>query len=250
MKSRILVCAVLVAAGAVGWSARDARAAAEVRRFSIVLSGSPMSVDGGDFNETIDFINRTGLEPFGLEGMKKISLGWMFEAQVRYFVRPNIAINAGVGQMRITTDREYLPFLGAAIQLHGEVLTVPVHVGGAYYLAPYNQGDFQARAFFGAGLTSQVYSRALFQQEVRNVPGIPSVMTVAVQDAPGYYVEMGGHMFFAARYSVMLSGVYRDAVIDKMVERATGQPLYDLEGGPYTLDLSGFGVKLAVAIGL
>jgi hypothetical protein len=250
LKARILVCAVLVAAVSIGWTARDAGAAAEVRRFSIVLSVSPSSVDGGDFNETIDNINRTGLEPFGLEGMKKVSFGWMFQAEARYFVRPNMAINAGVGQMRVTTNREYLPFLGAAIQLHGEVLTVPVHVGGAYYLAPYNQGDFQARAFIGAGLTSQVYSRALFQQEVQNFPGVPSVLFAGIQDAPGYYIEVGGHMFFAARYSVMLSGVYRDAVIDKMQDRATGAPLYDLEGEPYTLDMSGFGAKLSVAIGL
>jgi outer membrane protein W len=248
LRSTIARCALVVAALTLV-SAREARAAAEVRRFNFVVSMTPTSVDGGDFNETIDFLNRTALEPRGLEGMDKVSAGWMFEAQLRYFVRPNMAINAGVGQMRITTDREYLPFLGAAIQLHGEVLTVPVHVGGAYYLAPYNQGDFQARAFFGAGLLSQVYSRALLQQEATNVPEVPSIMTVGIQDGPGYYVEAGAHMFFAVRYSVMLSGLYRDAVIDKLVDRETGQPLQDLEGEPYTLDLSGFGARLAFAIG-
>jgi hypothetical protein len=34
-----------------------------------------------------------------------------------------------------------------------------------------------------------------------------------------------------------------------LVDRETGQPLQDLEGEPYTLDLSGFGARLAVAIG-
>src|SRR6185503_9472467 len=125
-----------------------AHAAAEVHRANLVISVNPMAVDGGDFNGFIDFLNETQLEPRGLEGMKRITFAWLYEGELRYFLRPNIAVAAGVGQQRATTDREYLPVLGAAIQLHGEVLSVPVHVGGAYYLAPYNQGDFQARAYF------------------------------------------------------------------------------------------------------
>jgi hypothetical protein len=235
--------------GLATWGVRDAGAAAEVHRFNIVVSMTPTSVDGGDFNSFIEFLNRTQLGPRGLQTMDEITLGWLFEIQARYFIRQNMAINAGVGHMRATTNREYLPFLGAAIQLHGEVLTIPVHVGGAYYLSPYNQGDFQARAFVGAGLLSQVYSRALFQQEATAIPDVPSIVTAGIQEGPGYYVEAGAHMFFAARYSVMLSGLFRDAVIDKLVDRETGIPLQDLEGEPYTLDLSGFGARLAVAVG-
>ena len=37
---------------------------------------------------------------------------------------------------------------------------MPVHVGGAYYLQPYNQGDFQARAYVGGGLVQYTYTRA------------------------------------------------------------------------------------------
>src|SRR5204862_3001138 len=123
------------------------------------------------------------------------------DAQLSYLVRPNMALNARVGQIRATSNREYLPQLDAAVQLHGEVLSVPVSVGGIYYLAPYNQGDFQARAFFGAGVVSLLSNKALFEQEVQGIPGVPSVLSAGTGDAPGYYLETGAHMFFASRFS-------------------------------------------------
>jgi hypothetical protein len=227
---------------------RDAGAAATVHRFNLVLSAVPTSVDGGDYNDFIDNINRTALEPRGLDGMEELSFGWYYEAQMRYFVRPNMAVHAGVGQLRMTTDREYLPFVGAAAQLHGEVLTVPVHVGGAYYLAPYNQGDFQARAYVGAGLLSHVYNRALFQQESANLPDVPRVAIRGEQDGPGYFVEAGAHMFFAVRYSVMLSALYRSSVI-RNLQSPDGQPFLDPAGEEFELDLSGVGLRMGLAIG-
>ena len=248
MNVRRLAGIVLVAACASWGVARDAGAAATVHRFNLVLSAIPTSVDGGDYNELLDNLNRTQLEPRGLEGLEELKFGWLFEAQLRYFVRQNMAVNAGVGQLRLTTDREYLPFVGAAIQLHGEVLTVPVHVGGAYYLAPYNQGDFQARAFVGGGVLSHVYSRALFQQEAVGVPDVPSLTMRGVQDGPGYYVEAGAHMFFAVRYSVLLSAIYRSSVI-RNLETPEGAPFLTPEGEPFELDLSGVGARLGLAIG-
>ena len=47
----------------------------------------------------------------------------------------------------------------------------PVSVGAAYYLAPYNQGDFQARGYLGGGFLSVVQSRLKVQQTANNVPG-------------------------------------------------------------------------------
>ena len=228
--------------------ARDAGAAAEVHRMSLVLSAIPTSVDGGDFNHLIDNINSTALTPRGLEGMDPIGFAWLFQVDFRYFVRQNVAITAGVGQMKATTNREYLPFLQAAVQLHGEVLSVPVQVGGAYYLAPYNQGDFQARAFFGAGMYSLVYNRAVFQQEAYGIPGVPNIHLSGTQDSPGYYLEFGAHMFFASRFSVILSGIYRSARIENLVDESTGQPFQPL-GHPFTLDMTGLGARGGLAIG-
>ena len=71
---RIAAAASLVAALV---AAREARAAAEVHRFNLVLSAIPTQIDGGDFNTTIDFINRTALDPRGLEGMKRVTFAWL-----------------------------------------------------------------------------------------------------------------------------------------------------------------------------
>jgi len=244
---RIAAAASLVAALV---AAREARAAAEVHRFNLVLSAIPTQIDGGDFNTTIDFINRTALDPRGLEGMKRVTFAWLFDARLSYLVRPNMAVNAGVGQIRATSDREYLPQLDAAVQLHAEVLSVPVSVGGIYYLAPYNQGDFQARAYFGAGVVSLVYNKALFQKEVQGIPGESRVFRAGTGDAPGYYLETGAHMFFASRFSVQLGAMYRSAKIQHIVDRDTGAPFRAPNGDPYTLDLSGVGAKFSLAIGL
>jgi hypothetical protein len=242
------VLAVLALLG-VMVAARNAEAAATVHRFNVVLSMIPTQVDGGDFNTTIDFINTTRLAPFGLEGMKRITFAWMFDAQLEYFVRPNMALSAGVGQLRKATNREYLPTLNAAIQLHGEVLSVPVMVGGTYYLAPYNQGDFQARSYIGAGVMSLVYNKTVFQQEATGLAGVPNVLIVGTQDAPGYYVEAGGRMFFASRISIALGAIYRSARVRNIVDQTTRLPFRAPDGSSYTLDLSGVGLKFGLAIG-
>jgi len=247
--SRFAWISGLAALLAISLATSEARAAAEVSRFSLVLSAMPSSIDGGDFNTFIDFINDTQLTPRGLEGMDTVGSAWMFEAQLRYFVRPNMAVNAGVGQIRAVSNREFLPQLATAIQLHGEVLSVPVHVGGAYYLEPYNQGDFQARAYFGAGVVSLVYNRALFQQEGEGIPDLLDITTVGTQDSPGYYVELGGHMFFASRFSVMLGAMYRGAKIERLVDRDTGAPYLTPTGAPYTLDFTGVSGRFGVGIG-
>ena len=233
----------------------QARAAAEQNRFAIVISGIPSSIDGGDFNNTIDFINQTALGPAGLEPLERITFGWQFDLEARYFLRPNIALNAGVGQLRSITHREYLPALSQAVDLRGEVLTVPIHIGGAYYFVPYTQGDFQARAFVGASYLSLVYNKALFDQSTSGfAPGDPSAPPTfrlkGTQDSPGYRLEFGVHMFFASRYSVLISGLYRSAVIRGVDDVLTGQPFQTTGGEPFSLDMSGLGARFGLAIGL
>jgi hypothetical protein len=238
---------------------REASAAADVRRFSLVLSANPTSIDAGDFNKkVINRVNDQVLFPRGLGGIENISFGWLFDTQLRYFVRPNVAIEAGVGQLRSIQKREYLPRLEAAVQYRAEVLTVPVHVGGAYYLPPYNQGDFQARFYLGGGFLSQVFNRARLQAEEA---GTDTATTLggsyridARRDSPGYYGEMGVHMFFASRFSVMIGALYRSQVVrDLRVQQEVTLPDGEVvvtpldQGG--TLDLSGLGGRFAVAIG-
>src|SRR5258706_8472172 len=136
-----LLALVLIAAGA-----GAARAAAEVHKFSLVLSAIPTQIVGGDFNDQIDLVNRS-LTASSLESLNKITYGWLFDAELRYFVRPNFAVAAGVGQLRSKSQREYSFTRTDDVTITAEGLSAPIHVGGDFYFAPYNQGDFQARAY-------------------------------------------------------------------------------------------------------
>jgi len=234
-------------------------AAAEVHRLNIALSATPTSVDATDLNHVIDFYNRTIITPppRGYDPLGKITFSWLFQGEARYFVMRNLSMNAGVGQLRSKTTKEYLPALSQSINVRAELITVPVHVGADYYLQAYNQGDFAARLFFGGGLVSYTHSRTSFQQQLA---GTDSATTAQLggsfkfsnsQDGPGYYGEFGVHMFFASRYSVLLSALYRSGHIERMVDERTGHVVIDPETNrPLSLDVSGIGLRMAAIVGL
>lgn len=257
----VLACLAVLPAG-------EAWAAATVHRLNLVLSGIPSSIDGGDFNDSIESYNRRLLDPIGYERLKNISFTWAFDGELRYFVRPNVAITAGVSHLRAGERREFLPSITTAVNLHTEILTAPVHVGAAYYLQPYNQGDFQARAFFGGGMLQYTHSRVRFEQTL-SMAQYDSLLVAytggsqrfsMTQDAPGYYVEAGAHMFFASRFSALVAVTYRNGMLRRMrLEEASvqGQPVgvpysevFNEDGSEYQVNLGGVGVKLAVGIGL
>jgi hypothetical protein len=278
-----VLLALAVAFGASSLSP-EAMAAAEVHRLNLVLSAMPSQIDGGGINDLLERYNQYPLSANGFETVNKLGMAWIFEGELRYFVRPNFAIAAGVSQLKVQTSREFLPSIGTAINVRGEVLSVPVHVGAQYYLAPYNQGDFQARAFVGGGLMSLTGTRASFSTLESGLPvrhttdGTPDTLAdasmggnnllVARGDTPGYYVEAGAHLFFAARYSVILGAVYRnmripnlqpnegEVLVPDRLPLPDNPPLQTLllgnDGKPVSireLDLSGFGVRMALAIG-
>ena len=234
-------------------------AAAEVHRFSLALSGTPTSINAGDFNDGIAFYNATVITPppRGYDPIEKVSFSWLFDSEFRYFVTRNLAMSAGVGQLRAKSTKEYLPALVQSINVRAELITVPVHIGAAYYLQPYNQGDFQARMFVGGGLVHYTHSRTAFEQALF---GADSATTAQLggsfrlsntQDSPGYYAEGGVHLFFASRYSVLLSVLYRSGVMAGLLDERTGRPvLSPLTGKPASLDVGGIGFRMAAVIGL
>jgi hypothetical protein len=240
----------------------EARAAAEVHRFNLVLSAVPTQVKGGDFNESIDAYNQIALLPYGLEAVKHINFTWAYDAELRYFVRPSFAVAAGISQILAQQKQEFLPAIAQSTNIRARVLTVPIHVGGAYYLQPYNQGDFQARAFLGGGIMQYTYTRASFEQLVvsPDVPPSASFKYSLTNDSPGFYVEGGAHMFFAARWSVILSAEYRSGKLrnmqlDQLQSGGQDLPLpqgvfQNVHGKPFALDVSGVGVRVAAAFGL
>jgi hypothetical protein len=233
--------------------ARQVEAAAEVHRLNVVLSAIPTQVSPKDFNDLLDRYNRQVLGPKGIEGIKSIEFAWLFDAEMRYFVRQNVAVSAGVGQLRRQSAREVLPGLQQDIQLRAEILSVPVHVGAAYYFQAYNQGDFQARAYLGGGFQNNVYSFArLHAVEAGTDFSTTLGGTYEISgrgDSPGYYVETGAHMFFATRYSVMLGFMYRSSEIRDLEGTLIADGRKTPLGPIYDLDTSGVGARMSLAIG-
>ncbi len=234
-------------------------AAAEVHRFNLALSATPTSMLAGDFNDAISFYNRTVITapPRGYEPLDKVSFSWLFDGEFRYFMTRNLALSAGVGQIRGKSVKEYLPALSEAINVRTELISVPVHVGAAYYLQPYNQGDFQARMFFGGGVVQYTHSRTSFQQQLFGADSATtaqlggSFKLSSTQDGPGYYAEGGIHLFFASRYSVILSALYRSGEVQGLVDERTGQPVLNPETNkPASIDVGGIGFRMAAVIGL
>lgn len=247
-------CAAMAAALGTFALVSSAQAAATVHRFSLEIGAGATQISAGNFNRELDFFNRAFLESRGLEGFDHITYSFMFDVGARYFLRPNVALRAGVGQLRNQTKREYLPAIGQDVQLRYEILSVPINVGADYYFTPYNQGDFQARAFVGGGLLQAVNNRVLFQQFSRLGDPVASAngtfLTSWQRDAPGWYGEFGVHMFFALRYSVVLNAYYRSAKAEDLVYTDTKAPAFDLaDRKPYELDLSGIGGRGALLIG-
>ena len=255
--SIVALCA-LVAHTAPVW------AAAEVHRLSLMLSSNPTQLVARDVNDLLDDYNRIVLESRGLQGISKVTFAWYHQAELRYFVRPNVAVSAGFGQLRTMASREFLPRIGQRIQHRIEVLSVPVHVGAAYYLAPYNQGDFQARAYLGGGFMNYTSNKTVFERMEFNTDSVTSLGSPSSfrlkgdRDGPGYYLEVGAHMFFAVRYSVMLGAIYRSAKIRNVaqtfetLDRRTGQVVAreTLEAAEtFSVDLGGLGARMALGIG-
>ena len=243
----------LLAALVLAGSGSPARAAAEVHKFSLVINAVPTSVDGGDFNRYIDDFNQYLLR-VGLQTVSHVSFGWEFGGELRYFLRPNLALAAGVSQLRASTRREYLPGLTQDVVLDAEVLSAPIHAGADYYFTPYNVGDFRAQFYAGGGLLSLTSTHSRFQLTFVGADtsfADPSFKLVYAGDAPGYYVEAGVHMFFAVRYSVLLGAIFRSAEVSPVaVYYADPRNAERLVGyAARRLNVSGVGARASLGIG-
>lgn len=235
-------------------SVSPVHAAATIHRFNLEIGAGATQIAANNFNNQNDFLNRAFITPRGLEGFDRLTYSFLYDIGARFFVRPNIALRAGVGQMRTANKREYLPAIRQDIALRTEIFSVPMHFGADYYFAPYNQGDFQARAFAGGGMLNMVENRVRFESfETRTDPTTTLFGTTARQferGAPGWYGEVGVHMFFAMRYSVVINSYYRSAKASGLVYTGTNTPVLNLtDGRPYELDLSGIGARGALCFG-
>jgi hypothetical protein len=176
----------------------------------------------------------------------------MLAGEGRYFVRTNFALMIGAGRIRKSVKQEYLPSVNQSIVVSSNITSVPIHAGAAYYFKPYNQGDFQARGYVSAGVMSVVYNRASVRIQTIGVtlPPEAAVGFSGTNDAPGYFVEAGTHMFFASRFSVLLGILYRSNVIESMINEDNGRPINNPDGTPASFDPGGVGFRMALGIGI
>jgi len=74
-----------------------ARAGAQVNRLALTLAGVPTQVNATNFNENIDFYNRTVVTPppRGYDPVAKVSFAWLFDSELRYFATRSLVIDAG-----------------------------------------------------------------------------------------------------------------------------------------------------------
>src|SRR5580765_4261332 len=110
----------------------NAQAAAIVHRFNLELGAGFTSIAADNYNQQLDYTN-IFLTSRGLQGLDHITYSFMYDAGIRFFVRPSFAVRAGVSQLRNQTKREYLPAIHEDINIRSEVFSIPISVGGDYY---------------------------------------------------------------------------------------------------------------------
>lgn len=246
----------------------EARAAAEVHKMNLMLSGNPSSLAASQYNDLISNYNRFVLDPRGYEPLKGMHFGWFYQMQGRYFVRPNITVDAGFGSLKDAQAKEFLPRISQSITVDTRVQTDIWNVGTSYYLQPYNQGDFQARLYFSAGLLSLADTQFKFGKVESGTDSTTSLGTATgsgnrynfnvrgFSQGPGWYFESGAHMFFSSRYSVMLGFMYRDMKVRAVpltlteFDAAGGAHPSPSSLGPIEVDMSGVSARMAICIGL
>ena len=108
MLATLLAAVALLAPG-------KAMAAAEVHRLNLVLSGIPTQVNSGALNDAIDAFNDRVLTPRGYQQFDHLQFTWGYDAELRYFLRPNLAVSAGLSQYRVKEEKEFLPGLAQGI---------------------------------------------------------------------------------------------------------------------------------------
>ena len=240
--------------------APEAQAQAEFHKLNLMFSGNPSSFKAEDYKDFISEYNERVLVPHVLKEMDQISWGWRFEAELRYFATPNFAISAGVGQLKTENRQEYLPRISQRIEVTTNIVSAPIHVGGSFYFSPYNQGNFRARAYLGAGVMAHTNSKVFFEQLEFNTDSATtlggSYRLKGRGEAPGYYAEFGAHMWFATRLSIILGVTYRSADMTNLrydtvaISPSGVETPFTPPFKPETLDLTGIGARFAVLFGL
>ena len=237
--------AVSMLAGALPGRADEQR----VRRFGLALYAMPTNMKLEDLNDQIDVLNvftaQQNLAPiddihwsaqFGMEGRYQLSHHWF-------------AVG-GFGRIRTASTLDLLPQVGQHILVQARITTVPTNLGAAYYFSPKTSGNVTIRPFVGGGMMKLVETKVKIGGEAVLQDTSFTSFQRPQGEGIGWYGEGGVHFMFPSRYSVLINGIYRHAKSTQVFEETSLDRVYNLDGTPYHIDVSGFGIRFAVQIGL
>ncbi len=222
-----------------------------VGRLGLALYAMPTSLNLHDVNESIDELNSiTAQPPFELAPIDKMTWGAMFGAEAKYFVDRNWALVLGFGRISRQSILDLQPQATTSTTVKAKVRTVPRYLGVNRYFAPKTSGDFTLRPFVGAGYMDLVETKVSFGATSTSDQGTIGESQTSLGEGNGGYVEAGIHMMFPSRYSVLVNANYRHAKATRLYDETTGELLLSNDGDPYSVDVSGFGIRFAVQINI
>ena len=225
-----------------------------VRRLGLALFVMPSSLGLQDFNDEIGRLNAETNQfgqPFGSQAaIDEISWDGIFGAELKYFVKRKIAVVAGVSQVKRESKLDLLPVADGQTLIRGYVRSVPIHLGVDYYLEPKTSGDFTMRPFVGGGYVKVADTKTSVGYDLVRPDSTLTDFTTAYGNGHGFYAEAGVHMMFPSRYSLLVNANYRNASCKMMQDYDTGAVIVDEQGDNVETDISGFGIRFAVQIGL
>ena len=235
--------------------APDARADEQrVRRLGLALFVMPSSLQLAEFNDEIERLNQETAQfgqPFASQApIDKITWDGIFGAELKYFVNRKIAVVGGVSQVKRESKLDLLPVADGQTLIRGYVRAVPVHLGADYYFEPRTSGDFTIRPFVGAGYIRLADIKTSIGYDLVRPDSTTRRFTTAYGRGHGVYGEAGVHMMFPSRYSILVNAHYRKAYAKQMNDYDTGAVLVRPDGELVETDISGFGLRFAVQIGI
>ncbi|MEP7027491.1 MAG: hypothetical protein ABI960_02740 [Candidatus Eisenbacteria bacterium] len=220
-----------------------------VKRFGVALYAMPTSLALKDFNRSVDGLNEFTAAR-NLAPINRIKWAGQFGLEGRFQATHHWMLVAGFGQIKKQSRLDLLPQVGQKIIVNASILSVPENLGACYYFSPKTSGDFTMRPFVGGGLVRLVETKAKLGGGAQLADTTFESFSRPQGEGGGFYVESGIHMMFPSRYSVILNTMYRRAKASRVYEETTHQLLRNEDGSPYALDVSGFGLRLALQINL
>jgi outer membrane protein W len=242
-----IACAFVFAAALVSTATLARADEQRVARLGFALYAMPTSLGLHDVNQSVDQLNVvTSTDPFNLAPIGKITWGAVFGGEAKYFVNRNWALVAGIGRISRQSILDLQPAATSSIVVKAKVRTVPRYLGVDRYFAPHTSGDFTLRPFVGAGYMDLVETKTVFGGLFTSPEENVGSLSFALGEGNGFYAESGIHMMFPSRYSVLLNAHYRNARVKRLYDESTGVLLLNQDGEPYSVDVSGFGLRIAL----